>query len=551
VIDRKGRGTWHFGKSQISRNRPVVRGGLDPVGGLCEEIVESEKHLKLLGERRMQSFSEQVLAIPQIDRVAVGSRSMDWWIVSIAMLVALVSARPYAGSWNDGGRLASVEAMVDYHTLSIDQSVFVDVDRITGAALPYPADNENLLEHGTRDKLLIHGHYYSDKPMVQSLAMAGVYALLQKTTGLMARDRPDFFAYLMTLTSSGLAFVFSVWGIGRIGRQVGLSENDSFLLAMSFSFATAALPYTCHVNQHVVLLAIAVAVLIDAHVLSEPSNRERSDFLRMARMGLCAGFGYGIDFGAGAPLALLTGLFILWQRPAWKSVVVVSLAMLPGVLLYHGVNFAIGGSWMPANANAEFLRYPGSPFSAENATGGWKHESLRKLFLYGADLLWGKRGFFEHSAPLLLVVFAGYKLVWSAPVRRSMLLFCLAWCGLTWLTYASGSNNLSGACYSIRWFVPLLAPGYYMLAVLLRTSSRVKPHFVLLSAWGILIAGLGWWEGPWSVRMVPMYWFIVAAMVISWAYLTWRLHRPSNERIALPLEFPGTETSVSDRPLIG
>ena len=42
-----------------------------------------------------------------------------------AVLVALVSARPYAGSWNDGSRLATVESLVDYHTLAIDRSIFL------------------------------------------------------------------------------------------------------------------------------------------------------------------------------------------------------------------------------------------------------------------------------------------------------------------------------------------------------------------------------------------------------------------------------------------
>lgn len=495
----------------------------------------------------MQRFSEQALTIPLFGQVHLRPKSMHWWIVSIAVIVAIMSARPYAGSWNDGGRLASVESIVDYHTLSIDRSVFVDVDRITGAALPYPADDENLLEHGTRDKLFINGHFYSDKPMVQSLAMAAAYAFLQQTTGLVARDRPDLFAYVMTLLSSGFAFVVAVWGVARIGVRVGLSEANSGLLAMSFAFGTAALPYACHVNQHIVLLALAVLVLIDAHDLCAGIDSERKDRCRVARMGLYAGLAYGVDFGAGAPLATLTGLFVIRHRPSLKSLVIVSAAMLPGVMFYHGVNYAIGGSLMPANANVNYLHFPGSPFSVENATGGWKHENPLKFIMYGADLLWGKRGFFEHNAPLLLVIFAGFRLWKSTHVSRSMLVFCVLWCGLTWLTYASGSNNLSGACYSIRWFVPLLAPGYYLLAALLRERTELLPHFVLLSAWGMLMAGLGWWDGPWSVHMVPMYWFIVAAMSMSWGCLTWRLHRRTSEGKVSRTISPLYPSPASDR----
>ncbi|HEX9867029.1 MAG TPA: hypothetical protein VGC99_00290, partial [Candidatus Tectomicrobia bacterium] len=42
-----------------------------------------------------------------------------------AATVAIVSARSYAGGWNDGSRLATVESLVDHRTLAIDRSIFV------------------------------------------------------------------------------------------------------------------------------------------------------------------------------------------------------------------------------------------------------------------------------------------------------------------------------------------------------------------------------------------------------------------------------------------
>src|SRR5690349_16392031 len=90
-------------------------------------------------------------------------------VVLAAALVAAVSARPYAGSWNDGSRLAAVEALVDHHTFTIDDSIFVR-ERPADPRIPtpYPPD-EPLLDHGALDKLFINGHYYSDKPAVVSL----------------------------------------------------------------------------------------------------------------------------------------------------------------------------------------------------------------------------------------------------------------------------------------------------------------------------------------------------------------------------------------------
>ena len=48
-------------------------------------------------------------------------------VVAVAAFIALAGARPFAGSWNDGSRLATVEALVDYGTWAIDDSVFLCV----------------------------------------------------------------------------------------------------------------------------------------------------------------------------------------------------------------------------------------------------------------------------------------------------------------------------------------------------------------------------------------------------------------------------------------
>ena len=50
-------------------------------------------------------------------------------VLAGATAIALVSASDYAGGANDGSRLATVESLVDYHTLAIDHSIFVQVPR--------------------------------------------------------------------------------------------------------------------------------------------------------------------------------------------------------------------------------------------------------------------------------------------------------------------------------------------------------------------------------------------------------------------------------------
>src|SRR5262245_39412023 len=105
-------------------------------------------------------------------------------VVIIATGGALLSARPYAGSWNDGSRLATVECLVDFHTLAIDDSIFVRVPKSDATHRPVylPLSNPEITTSGTLDKLSIDGRFYSDKSPVPALLMAGVYQTLQWMT---------------------------------------------------------------------------------------------------------------------------------------------------------------------------------------------------------------------------------------------------------------------------------------------------------------------------------------------------------------------------------
>src|SRR5947209_4079540 len=138
----------------------------------------------------------------------------SWAVVVVAAVIAVVSAKPYAGGWNDGSRLATVEALVDHGTWSIGDSVFV---RPAAEAGVYPPDDP-ALDYGTLDKLLIDGRYYSDKSPVPAVFMAGEYAVLKAITGWTAAAKPARFCWCLCLLPSGLPG----------SSHIGAGSPDSF-----------------------------------------------------------------------------------------------------------------------------------------------------------------------------------------------------------------------------------------------------------------------------------------------------------------------------------
>src|SRR5438552_2265106 len=128
-------------------------------------------------------------------------------VLLLASLIAVASSRPFAGGWNDGSRLATIECLVDYGTFAIDDSVFVAVPPENA---PFTSYDPILHKTGTLDRMRLNGHYYSDKAPVPALYSAAIYKVLQVTTGLNARRDAAVFCWLMHILGSGLAYVVAV-----------------------------------------------------------------------------------------------------------------------------------------------------------------------------------------------------------------------------------------------------------------------------------------------------------------------------------------------------
>lgn len=448
-------------------------------------------------------------------------------VVILATMIAIGSARPYAGAWYDGSRLATVESLVDRHTLAIDDSIFVVVPP-EGQPSPYP--DEPTFRNGTGDKLLIAGHYYSDKSPAPALLMAGVYQCWQWCTGITAREEPHAFCYGMTLVSSGLPYVIAVWCIYSMAGVVGLSMRWRLLFTASFALATIAPVYAQHVNNHILLLGVTAGLFLCVVKLTVT----QAPVGLLILFGLLTGLGYSIDLGVGPPLFVCALVWTVYRFRSFRPVATFVAACLPFMVLHHAVNYAVGGTFKPANAVPEYFLWPGCSFNPKNMTGSFNH-TPDGLIVYAAALLFGKRGFVGHDLPLFLAVAAIVPLLKRRPRELPEILLACCWSGAAWLAYAVTSNNSSGVCCSIRWFVPLLAPAFLVLAIGLRELPAWRPDFLALTGWGMLLSAIMCWYGPWIKHMVPLFWPIQVLALTSWgACRHWRRDPATTAEMTAP-----------------
>jgi hypothetical protein len=467
-------------------------------------------------------------------------------VVAAAVTMALVSARDLAGGWNDGSRLATVEALVDYHTLAIDESIFVKIpwpaatrppdyehvpwlnDAGPRDPFPYPLDYPGAwigdFHHpetmGTRDKVLVGGHYYSHKPPVPALLLAPWYFVLQRLIGLKAHERCDEFCYWMTLGSAGTSYVVALVCTFQLGGVLRLPLAWRLSLAASMGFCTVTVAYVRHVNDHILLLAVACGLALALTHLGRRADRTSTGLL--ALIGFLAGLAYTIDQATGPALLLATAALVAYRAPPrrWKALVVFALAALPWLALHHAINYWIGGTFAPIGSVPAFFDWPGSSFDRSNMTGFWNHKSPADFAIYVLQLLiapW--HGFLPHNLPLLLTL-PGAVVLWRCrPGEWPELLWGAAWCLAAGFLYAALSSNYGGDCCSIRWFVPFLAVGYYFLALLLRDDHRYRSGFLLFSALGVVLAYFEWRQGPWLE--VDDLWFRVVELVAILLWPAW------------------------------
>jgi hypothetical protein len=393
---------------------------------------------------------------------------------------------------------------------------------------PYPPDNSLLATFGTLDRLRIDGRYYSDKSPVPAVLMAGECAVIKAITGWTVAGDSARFCLAMCLLSSGLAYVVAVYSMDRLGRLLGLPSRTGLALTASFALATVAPAYVRHVNNHIMLLGVTAAMLVELLQI------EAADLRRLLLAGWLAGLAYTIDLGTG-PVIALGAIGLVAYRRRLAGLVPFAAAALPWVLLHHALNYAIGGTLGPANATLEYLNWPGSPFTAANATGGWSHPNLWQFVCYALSLLVGLKGFLIHNLPLFLALLGAIPLIVRRVPERPAIVMAAAWSIGTWLLFAAASSNSSGLSCSIRWFVPLLAPGYFVLAVLLRELPDRRRDFAALSVWGMAMAAVMWQRGPWMPRLVPYWWAYVGGGLLTWALA--RVHRRPAEA-AVNLQLP-------------
>jgi len=452
-------------------------------------------------------------------------RDLTLGVVLFFLVLFALLTHTHINSWNEYSRLAAVEALVKRGTWVIDDTV---LGQLTG------------------DRVLLNGHFYSDKPPVFTFIASGVYAVLHRVLGVAFNPqecdpravtcycfafqcpRPfDWAFYLMTLIMVGIP---SALMLGLFYHSTGLfdlANLPALTLTGVLGLGTLILPYSLVFTNHVPTAACLLAsqcALVRAH----------SGHLRrwLFAAGCLTSLAVALEFQV-APFLVVFLIVVLRRhhRSAWSFVL--------GALLPLAATAALDawmlGDLLPPQLHTAGYDYPGS---ALYGTAGGTHSSDNVLE-YAFRILLGDHGVLAFTPVLLWVTYAVMSVLRHRehPLRGEA--FAVGVASLLVMSYIIFfTDNFGGQAYGPRWFIAITPPLFFFAAepALYRSSQRWL-ILAALSAVSVFAA----WQGapnPWGPALPPL------RLETSASSLAWPAPLAPQQVASIPhrldVSFPGT-----------
>ncbi len=377
--------------------------------------------------------------------------------MALALLIAIAAlTKTKPESWNDIARVASIESLVERGTWAIDDSPWVDE---------------------TKDKVLLNGHYYSDKMPLMTLLGAGVYAILHGWGASLAPDCSQAAALCayrwVTLVLVGIPVALLVWLFFDWARRWS-PRWVAVLGTLVLALGSMVLPFALVLNHHApaaasifasfyllvqrqpTLKTIAARKGLNPSGLILPFPMSSSDAALATRRTergwlVLAGFlaALAVSFDALSGIVAVSVLAIALVRLRRASLYVALGAVIP-IMLTALLDLQIAGTVVPPYLITNGYNYPGSAFPSTVGGNGTPDDYVA----YAFRMFLGGKGLFAYN-PLLLLGLAGairVALQRGHPLRIEGLFTALGFVVLC-LYLATNTGNFGGTGYGERWFV--------------------------------------------------------------------------------------------------
>ncbi|NLF70506.1 MAG: hypothetical protein GX575_15850 [Candidatus Anammoximicrobium sp.] len=265
---------------------------------------------------------------------AVGGMTGRIWTVQSALgKTPLLSA-------NDRSRWATIRTLVDHGTFALDDVIFRDRDRKKRDREWYSID---MVRHrGTDGK----EHFYSSKPPLATVIMAGAYWCLQQLTGATLADRPFYVVRSLLLVANVLPLAVYFWLMFRLVERYGRTDWGRLFIAAGAAYGTFLTTFAVTLNNHV-WAAVSAAAAMAATLAVWCDGRRRMRYFAAA--GLFSAFAVVNELPALSFAAVVAAALAWRSPPRFLSGFLPAAALVAAAFFL--TNYWAHGSWSPPYAH--------------------------------------------------------------------------------------------------------------------------------------------------------------------------------------------------------
>ncbi len=416
-------------------------------------------------------------------------RTTQVLIVMIATLlhgIFLSKAKPLQSA-NDRSRWCTVASLVQNGSFQIDE-----IRQRPG--------------WDTIDLVHVNGHFYSTKPPLLTVLVAGITWCVQQFSGWNLNDQTQSVTFVVLLLTNLAPFVVSLiaW-IAILDLCSDQPWTRLFALVIA-SFGTLVTPFLMTLNNHTVAAASTMVALFALFkILDESNSGKRWPYLLC---GFATGWMAVNELPAASLGAILLGL--AYRRSAWNTLIfLLPAAAIPVVALIL-TNVVATGSWKPTYADYGSDKYR---FVIDGVPSYWMHpqgvdlnKDASRPWIYFLHCVVGHHGLFSLT-PIALMALVGWMSSFRLRSRtlRTLLLGGAATSVIVIGFYMTRTQNYNygGVSCGLRWAV-WLTP-LWLLAMVPALDAGAKS--TLFRGMAILLASISiysaWqpidnpWRQPW------------------------------------------------------
>ena len=386
-------------------------------------------------------------------------------LICLPLMRPLRHPDPRLISDDEQARLATIQSIVEHHTLDIRGSEF----RTTEDHIETP-----------------DGHWYSDQSPVMSILLSGPYWVMHRY-GLSFARNPVLAEYLLTLFGVTFPIAFATGLLYRMARLFELKRPYRAGLAVAVVVSSGWISYATVLSGGAAAAALVVmgtAALVQATV----TPRRYAAMIWLTIAGLCAALAATYELTALAFLAflLLVIAALRWpkHRRAAGALLYAAGAALP-LLLYANFTKPITGDLRPGFLHSEFRPYSQQVSKRLNGAPGarWTDEEDEPPTLWRTAMrgtgeflaaFFGGHGLLTHF-PVLLLGLVGVSMVmhrhWPNTTKMLATATVLAGLGIV-VGYTIMRVDWKDAMLANRWFLVFLPLTLFWAGAWLRREHR-------------------------------------------------------------------------------